>query len=66
MARPPAGGGRTSGVVILTERPVGVHRDNLGRLHHGDGPALSYPDGWGLHAWRGMPIPPEVAAELPT
>jgi hypothetical protein len=52
-------------VVILTERPTGLHRDNLGRLHHGDGPALSYPDGWGLHAWRGMPIPAEVAAQLP-
>jgi hypothetical protein len=52
-------------VVILTERPLAVHRDNLGRLHHGDGPALSYPDGWGVHAWRGMPIPAEVAAQLP-
>jgi hypothetical protein len=52
-------------LAVLTERPVGVHRDNLGRLHHGDGPALSYPDGWGLHAWRGMPIPAEVAAQLP-
>jgi Domain of unknown function (DUF6745) len=51
-------------VVILTERPLAVHRDNLGRLHHGDGPALSYPDGWGLHAWRGMPIPAAVAAEV--
>jgi hypothetical protein len=53
-------------VAILTERPTAIHRDNLGRLHHGDGPALSYPDGYGLHAWRGMPIPAEVAAELPT
>lgn len=53
-------------VAILTERPREVHRDNLGRLHHGDGPALSYPDGFGLHAWSGMPIPAEIAAELPT
>jgi hypothetical protein len=52
-------------VAILTERPRAVHRDNLGRLHHGDGPALSYPDGWSLYAWRGMPIPPRVAARLP-
>lgn len=52
-------------VVVMTERPVAVHRDNLGRLHHGDGPALSYPDGWGLYAWRGMPIPAEVAHALP-
>jgi hypothetical protein len=53
-------------VAVLTERPTEAHRDNLGRLHHGEGAALSYPDGFGLHAWRGMPIPPEVAAELAT
>ncbi len=52
-------------VAILTERPTALHRDNLGRLHYGEGPALSYPDGWSLFAWRGMPIPPEVAARLP-
>jgi hypothetical protein len=52
-------------VVVLSERPVGLHRDNVGRLHHGDGAALSYPDGWELYAWRGMPIAPDVAAELP-
>jgi hypothetical protein len=53
-------------IAILTERPLAVHRDNLGRLHHGEGPALSYPDGWSLYAWRGMPIPAEVAARLAT
>jgi hypothetical protein len=52
-------------VAILTERPEALHRDNVGRLHHGDGPALCYPDGYGLHAWRGMPISGEVAAALP-
>lgn len=52
-------------ITVLTERPVAVHRDNLGRLHRGDGPALAYPDGWSMFAWRGMPIPPDVAAELP-
>jgi hypothetical protein len=51
-------------VAILTERPTALHRDNIGRLHHGEGPALSYPDGWAVYAWRGMPIPPAVAAEL--
>jgi hypothetical protein len=53
-------------VAVLTERPTEVHRDNLGRLHHGEGPALLYPDGFGLHAWRGMPIPPDVAGVLGT
>jgi len=52
-------------VAVVTERPVALHRDNLGRLHHGDGPALSYSDGFGMHVWRGMPIPPEVAEVLP-
>ncbi len=51
-------------VAVLTERPTAIHRDNLGRLHHADGPALSYPDGYALYAWRGMPIPPEVVPEL--
>jgi hypothetical protein len=51
-------------IAILTPRPVQLHRDNVGRLHHGGGPALFYPDGWGLHAWRGMPIPPELTTTL--
>jgi hypothetical protein len=53
-------------VAVLTDRYVEVHRDNLGRLHRGDGPALSYPDGYGIHSWRGMPIPVEVVSQLAT
>jgi len=52
--------------VVISERHVEVHRDNLGRLHRGDGPALSYPDGYAIHSWRGMPIPPEMVAQLAT
>ncbi|MCP2329524.1 hypothetical protein HDA40_008031 [Hamadaea flava] len=52
-------------IAVLTERPDQVHRDNLGRLHHAGGPALSYPDGFGMYAWRGMPVPDDVAAQLP-
>ncbi|MGC9666065.1 DUF6745 domain-containing protein [Planosporangium sp. 12N6] len=52
-------------LVILTERPVVLERDNVGRLHRGEGAALGYPDGYGLHAWRGMPIPAELVDELP-
>ncbi|MBU2670872.1 hypothetical protein KOI35_45960 [Actinoplanes bogorensis] len=51
---------------ILTERPTSLSRDNVGRLHRGDGPAMAYPDGYALWAWRGMPIPTALAAELPT
>ncbi|MFJ3671432.1 DUF6745 domain-containing protein [Streptomyces sp. NPDC090106] len=53
-------------VAVLTERPTALHRDEAGRLDHGDGPALSYPDGFALHAWRGMPVPAAFLAELPT
>jgi hypothetical protein len=44
-------------VAIVSERPVELHRDEPGRLHRGDGPALAYPGGFALHAWRGMPMP---------
>ncbi|MFJ8553325.1 DUF6745 domain-containing protein [Streptomyces sp. NPDC093676] len=45
--------------VIVCERPVELHRDEAGRLDRGDGPALAFPDGFALHAWRGMPVPAE-------
>ncbi|GAA0452633.1 hypothetical protein Ade02nite_00620 [Paractinoplanes deccanensis] len=56
----------TERYAVLTERPTVVTRDNVGRLHRGEGPAMEFPDGYGLWAWRGMPIPPELVAELPT
>ncbi|GID91029.1 DUF6745 domain-containing protein [Amorphoplanes digitatis] len=51
---------------VLTERPETLARDNVGRLHRGEGAAMEFPDGYGLWAWRGMPIPADLAAELPT
>ncbi|MFF5079208.1 DUF6745 domain-containing protein [Actinoplanes sp. NPDC000266] len=56
----------TERFAVLTERPTLLTRDNVGRLHRGEGPAMEFPDGYGLWAWRGMPIPPELVAELPT
>ncbi|MFE2040731.1 DUF6745 domain-containing protein [Streptomyces sp. NPDC059477] len=44
---------------IVCERPVELHRDEAGRLDRGDGPALAFPDGFALYAWRGMPVPAE-------
>ncbi|WP_416976796.1 DUF6745 domain-containing protein [Streptomyces sp. T028] len=52
-------------VAVVSERPVALHRDEAGRLDHGDGPALAYPDGFALYAWRGMPVPAGFLAELP-
>ena len=55
-----------SRVAVLTERPTLLARDNVGRMHRGEGPAMEFPDGYGLWAWRGMPIPVELAAQLPS
>ncbi|MEU2404346.1 DUF6745 domain-containing protein [Streptomyces rubiginosohelvolus] len=50
--------------VVITERPDVLHRDEAGRLDHGEGPALAYGDGFALHAWRGMPVPAAFLDEL--
>ncbi|MEU1126160.1 DUF6745 domain-containing protein [Streptomyces sp. NPDC005899] len=52
--------------VVISERPVALHRDEAGRLDRADGPALAYRDGFALHAWRGMPVPPEFLDGLPS
>ncbi|MGI8334270.1 DUF6745 domain-containing protein [Actinomadura scrupuli] len=44
-------------LAVVSERPRELHRDEPGRLHRGDGPALVYPGGFALYAWRGMPMP---------
>ncbi|MEU5108369.1 DUF6745 domain-containing protein [Streptomyces sp. NPDC021354] len=50
--------------VVVAERPVALHRDEAGRLDRGDGPALEYPDGFALYAWRGMPVPAAFLEQL--
>ncbi|WBB62037.1 hypothetical protein O7599_05715 [Streptomyces sp. WMMC500] len=44
-------------VAVLTERPVALHRDSEGRLHHNGGPAVLYPDGFAVWAWHGVRLP---------
>jgi hypothetical protein len=51
-------------IAIVSERPAELHRDEAGRLHGGDGPALSYAEGFALHAWHGMPVPVDFIAGL--
>ncbi|HEY8979541.1 MAG TPA: hypothetical protein VIU15_08165 [Streptomyces sp.] len=53
-------------VAVVCERPVELHRDEAGRLDRGDGPALAFPDGFALCAWRGMPVPSGFLEELRT
>ncbi|MEV4556009.1 DUF6745 domain-containing protein [Kitasatospora sp. NPDC049285] len=50
--------------VLLSERPVALHRDEAGRLDRADGPALAYADGFALYAWRGMPVPADFLDQL--
>ncbi|MFD8386937.1 DUF6745 domain-containing protein [Streptomyces sp. NPDC059679] len=50
--------------VVIAERPVTLHRDEAGRLDSGTGPALDYPDGFALYAWRGMPVPADFLGQL--
>jgi hypothetical protein len=52
-------------VVIMTERPLGLHLDGQGRLHRPDGRALTYPDGFALHAWHGQRVPAWLIDQLP-
>jgi len=40
--------------------------DRSGRLHCGHGPALRYPDGWGLYAWKGTPLPARIITQPET
>jgi hypothetical protein len=44
----------------LAERHNIIQLDARGRLHCPTGPALAYPDGWFLHAWKGIEVPPGI------
>jgi hypothetical protein len=50
--------------VILTERPLALRLDDQDRLHHGDGPAVAYADGFALYSWRGTPLTTEFGHRL--
>jgi len=41
----------------ISERHNILKGDAQGRLHSADGPALQYPDGWTIHAWKGVQVP---------
>jgi hypothetical protein len=48
------------GLVIVSEPPLGISRDEEGRLHGAAGPALTYRDGWCVHAWHGVAVPEAI------
>ncbi len=52
--------------VILTERPISIARDGANRLHCEDGPALLYPDGFGIWAWHGLRVDRKIIEQPET
>ena len=44
-------------VLAISDRPRIINRDERGRLHSLNGPAISYPDGWAIHAVHGVRVP---------
>jgi hypothetical protein len=44
-------------VCFVSERHNILRLDAQNRLHCEDGPAVAYPDGWGVYAWHGVRVP---------
>ena len=44
-------------IAMITERPLEIHRNAGWLLERGDGPAVTYRDGWKLFAWNGESMP---------
>ena len=47
----------------ITEPPVVLETDPQNRLHSRTGPALAFPDGWSLYAWKGIQVPERIIRE---
>ena len=43
--------------IIACDRPAHICRDENGRLHNETGAAITWRDGWGIHAWHGTVVP---------
>jgi hypothetical protein len=44
-------------VLVISDRPNLISRDEEGRLHNIDGPAISYRDGWSIYSIHGVRLP---------
>ncbi|MFN8054241.1 DUF6745 domain-containing protein [Gordonia sp. (in: high G+C Gram-positive bacteria)] len=51
--------------VVLAERPTGIARDAVGRLHCEDGPALMFADSFVVYASHGTLVPPDMVHGQP-
>lgn len=48
------------GLAIIADRPLLLRRDDRGRPHAADGPAIAWPDGAEAFAWHGVAVRREV------
>lgn len=48
------------GVCIACERPTTFKLDDRQRLHAPDSAAVTWPDGWDIHAWHGVIVPHNI------
>jgi len=46
-------------VLVMSDRPSVLNRDEQNRLHCETGPSIAYRDGWALHHWHGTSVPAE-------
>ena len=51
------------GLAIVSERPLVLRRDDRGRPHCADGPAIAWADGLEAFAWHGVAVEPWVIRE---
>ena len=43
-------------VVAISDRPIEIHCDDVGELHHENGPSIVFRDGWQLHHRHGVSV----------
>lgn len=51
------------GLAIVSERPLTLRRDDRGRPHAADGPAIAWRDGLRVFAWHGVDVPSWVVMQ---
>jgi len=51
------------GLAIVSERPLVLRRDDRGRPHCADGPAIAWTDGLEAYAWHGVAVEPWVVTD---
>jgi hypothetical protein len=47
-------------IAFVSDRPAEIHFDAQRRLHSSVGMAVRFTDGWGVHAWHGLRVPPLI------